>query len=171
MPLRPHAVTSCAMEVTEVLLPGVGIRYEFTTSRGERIGVVAHRTGESEVLGYPKGDPDSPRHLLYLTREEADTVAEMLGAPRVAERFAELTSGFPGLDAGQVEITPQSRFCDRTLGDTEARTRTGASIVAIVRGDAVIASPTPSHPLHAGDILVVVGTQEGISGVERIVGS
>ncbi|MUL44265.1 cation:proton antiporter regulatory subunit [Streptomonospora sp. PA3] len=159
------------MEVTEVLLPGVGIRYEFSTSRGERVGVVARRSGETELLVYGRGDPDTPRHLLHLTREESETVAEMLGAPRVAERFADLTREVPGLVSGQIEIGEDSPYRDRTLGDTRARTRTGASIVAIVRGDTVIASPTPAQRLQAGDVLVVVGTDEGIAGVENIVGA
>lgn len=29
------------MDVKEVLLPGVGLRYEFTSYRGDRIGIVA----------------------------------------------------------------------------------------------------------------------------------
>ncbi|MBV2366163.1 cation:proton antiporter regulatory subunit [Streptomonospora nanhaiensis] len=159
------------MEVTEVLLPGVGIRYEFTTSRGARIGVVARRNGDTELLSYSGGDPDTPRHLLHLSREEAETVAEILGAPRIAERFADLTREVPGLVSGQIEVGPRSPYRDRALGDTRARTRTGASIVAIVRGDHVIASPTPAQLLRAGDVLVVVGTAEGIAGVESIIGA
>jgi TrkA domain protein len=41
--------------------------------------------------------------------------------------------------------------------------------VAIVRGDDVIASPTPDEVLRAGDVLVVIGTLEGIAAVGRIV--
>ncbi|CKR68488.1 TrkA domain-containing protein [Mycobacterium tuberculosis] len=35
------------MDVKEVLLPGVGLRYEFTSYRGDRIGIVARRSGGS----------------------------------------------------------------------------------------------------------------------------
>jgi TrkA domain protein len=55
------------------------------------------------------------------------------------------------------------------LGDTQARTRTGASIVAIVRDDDVLASPGPAELLLEGDVLIVIGTEEGIAGVEQIV--
>jgi K+:H+ antiporter subunit KhtT len=41
--------------------------------------------------------------------------------------------------------------------------------VAIVRKDEVLASPGPSETLRARDVLVVIGTEEGIAGVERIV--
>ncbi|MGW0389527.1 cation:proton antiporter regulatory subunit [Streptomyces sp. NPDC003042] len=157
------------MDVTEVLLPGVGLRYEFTNHRGERVGVVARRTGDFELVVYAEEDPDEGRPVLQLNDEEADAVAEILGAPRIAERFADLTKEVPGLMSGQIEVRAGGPYDGRPLGDTRARTRTGASIVAIVRGEDVIASPTPQEPLCGGDVLVVIGTHEGIAGVEQII--
>ena len=157
------------MEVKEVLLPGVGLRYEFENHDGDRIGVVARRTGDFEVVLYAAADPDQACSVCRLTEEEADALAQILGAPRIVERFADLTKEVPGRDAGQVRILAGSGFVDRPLGETRARTRTGASIVAIVRDEQVLASPGPSEVLHAGDVLVVIGTEDGIAGVQRIV--
>lgn len=157
------------MEVKEVLLPGVGLRYEFDNADGNRIGVIARRSGDFEVVLYGAADPDQARPVFRLTDEEAEALAQILGAPRLVERFADLTKEVPGLDAGQVEIVPTSPFVDRPLGDTKARTRTGASIVAIVRDEEVLASPGPAEVLHAHDVLVVIGTENGIAGVRRIV--
>ncbi|GAA2344546.1 cation:proton antiporter regulatory subunit [Saccharopolyspora halophila] len=156
------------MDVSEVLLPGVGLRYEFTTSDGQHIGVVAHRGGDFEFVSYPAADPDEVHLLFRLTAEESDAITEILGAPRIAERFADLTREVPGLSSGQVEVTAHSPFAGRVLGETRARTRTGTSIVAVVRGEEVIASPGPDQILRAGDILVAIGTRESITGVERI---
>ncbi len=157
------------MDVNEVLLPGVGLRYEFTNHEGDRLGVVAQRSGDFEIVVYSAADPDRSRAVVRLNSEEADTLAEILGAPRLVERFADLTKEVPGLSAGQVEVTAGGPYADRPLGDTKARTRTGASIVAVVRGEHVIASPAPDQVLRGGDVLVVIGTHDGISGVERIV--
>jgi TrkA domain protein len=157
------------MEVKEVLLPGVGLRYEFDNADGNRIGVIARRSGDFEVVLYAAADPAQARPVFRLTDEEADALAQILGAPRMVERFADLTKEVPGLDAGQVEIIAASPFVDRPLGETKARTRTGASIVAIVRDEEVLASPGPDEVLHARDVLVVIGTEDGISNVRRIV--
>ena len=46
------------MDVNEVLLPGVGLRYEFNNSEGDRIGVIAKRSGDFEVVVYAAEDPD-----------------------------------------------------------------------------------------------------------------
>ena len=75
----------------------------------------------------------------------------------------------PGLEAGQIHLAPGGPFVDRPLGETHARTRTGASIVAIVRDEDVLASPGPAEVLLAGDVLIVIGTEEGIAGVQQIV--
>ena len=52
--------------VTETALPGIGIRYEFVTQDGERIGVVHHRSGMREVVRYEGDDPDTSHDLLRL---------------------------------------------------------------------------------------------------------
>ena len=152
-----------------MLLPSIGVRYEFTSHDGERIGIIARRSGDFDVVRYARDDPDQAQPIFHFTDEEADAVAQILGAPRIAERFTELTREVPGLEAGQVHIRPGSPFADRPLGDTRARTRTGASIVAIVRNDVVMASPGPAEILHANDVLVVVGTESGIAKVVQLV--
>ena len=157
------------MEVKEVLLPGVGLRYEFDNHDGDRIGVIARRTGNFEVVIYAAADPDQARPVFRLTEAEAEALAQILGAPRMVERFADLTKEVPGLDAGQVQVAPGTPFVDRALGQTRARTRTGASIVAIVRDEEVLASPGPEEVLHAHDVLIVIGTDDGIAGVRQIV--
>jgi len=157
------------MDVKEVLLPGMGLRYEFRSHDGDQIGIIARRSGDFEIVLYPRDDPDQARPVFHLTDEEADTVAQILGAPRIAERFTELTREIPGIDAGQVCVRADSPFVGRPLGETRARSRTGASIVAIVRDAKVIASPVPAEVLRADDVLVVIGTQDGIVGVQNII--
>lgn len=158
------------MDVRETKLPGVGLRYEFENRDGERIAVIARRGGEFEVFVCTvPGDPDSARRVFRLTDKEADALAQILGAPRMVEGYADLTKEVPGLSAGQVMVAAGSHYDGRPLGDTKARTRTGASIVAIVRADQVLASPGPEELLFAGDVLVVIGTDEGIAAVRQLV--
>ena len=157
------------MEVNETLLPGVGLRYEFDNSDGDRIGVIAHRKGEFEVLVYASRDPDRARRVFRLTEREADALAQILGAPRMVESYADLTRQIPGLEAGQIQIPADSPYAGRPLGDTRARTRTGASIVAIVRGEQVLASPGPDEALRADDVLVAIGSADSIAAVRQLV--
>ena len=158
------------MDVHETKLPGVGLRYEFENRDGERIAVIARRGGDFEVFvcALPD-DPDSARRVFRLTEREADAMAQILGAPRMVEGYADLTREVPGLSAGQVVVGEGSPYDGLALGDTRARTRTGSSIVAIVRGDEVLASPGPEEFLRANDVLVVIGTDDGIAAVRHLV--
>lgn len=157
------------MEIRETRLPGVGLRYEFDNADGDRIGVIAQRGGECEVLVYSGADPDTGRRVFRLTGDEAEALAQILGAPRMVESYADLTREIPGLNSGQVPVPAQSPYAGRKLGETRARTRTGASIVAVVRGDQVLASPGPDEVLNPRDVLVVIGTNDGIAAVRDLI--
>lgn len=156
------------MDVNETLLPGIGIRYEFAIEFGIRVGLIVRRDGRVELVVYDTADPDVCTEVMSLTPTEAATLADLLGAPRIAERFADLTREIPGLMAARLEVPEGSRYAGRTLGDTRARTLTGASIVAVVRRDSVVTSPLPTQQFQAGDVLVVIGAQDAIDKVRQI---
>ncbi len=148
-----------------MLLPGVGVRYDFTTPDGEHVGVVARRNGDFELVVYDRRDPDRVRHSARLDEAAAEALAQILGAPRITQRFADLSKEIPGLESARIELSPRSPYVGRPLGDTRARTRTGASIVAVVSGELIAASPGPDHPLRVGDVLVAIGTTDGLAGL------
>jgi TrkA domain protein len=145
--------------VSETPLPGLGVRFEFETKGGTRLGVLQHQTGRVDLLVYDPRDHDSVSESLALDEEDARTLAELLGSSRVVEDLGRLIEG---LAIDWRPIGDDSPFAGRTIGDTGARTRTGVSIVAIVRGEDPIPAPGPEHGLEAGDTLVVVGTPRGI---------
>lgn len=149
-------------EIHEVKLPGVGVRYEFETAEGKRIGVISHRTGLREVYVSRPDDPDEAQRVLGLSPDDARTLAELLGATRVAEQLAELQQRIEGLVIDWLPVREDSVYAGRTIGDARIRTRTGVSVVAIVRGDDALPAPGPDITLASGDYLVVVGTARGI---------
>ncbi len=156
------------MEIVETMLPGVGIRYELTTSRGRSVALIVHRDGGATVCSYAGEDPDEASETIRLQPDEAATLAELMGAPRLSQRFADLSKEVPGLESARLELRPGTPCDGRVLGDTRARTRTGCSVVAIVRGEQVLTSPGPGEVLHAGDVLVAIGTDEGLRRLEGL---
>jgi TrkA domain protein len=148
-------------DVHETKLPGLGIRYEFVTSRGSRLGVVHHRTGRRELLIYDPDDPDTCREVIALDPEDSRTLAELLGASRVAEQLEHLQE-IEGLAIDWLPISKGTPYSGMPLGETRARTRTGVSVVAIIRGDHAFPAPGPDFRLEPGDTLLVVGTPRGI---------
>ena len=155
-------------EINEVDLPGVGVRYEFVTTQGQRVGVVAHRSGRREVYVADPEDPDKFKRVLELSEDDARTLAEVLGAARVARELAELQQRVEGLAIDWLPVRDDSPYAHRSIGDARVRSRTGVSIVALIRGNDAIPAPGPAEEMNPGDYLVVVGTPRGIEEVVEL---
>lgn len=69
--------------VTEIPLPGVGVRYEFLTEDGAHVGVVHHRSGVRELVLFEREDPDTSHVLVRLGPDDSRTLAELLGVSQV----------------------------------------------------------------------------------------
>jgi TrkA domain protein len=140
-------------------LPGMGLQYDFTTADGEHLSVVAHRNGSRSLDGYRGDSSDEAAISFHLTVEEAAVLADALLAGHNDPRL--LRADELGLVAERVALSSVSRWSGQPLGSTRLRTRTGASVVAILRGSNPIPSPAAAFRLVGGDTLVVVGTREG----------
>lgn len=156
-------------EVREILLPGVGVRHEFTTSSGERVAVLTHRNGRRELAIYDRADPDACTTVLHLSPDDTRTLAELFGASQISEALVAVQQQVEGLAIDWPTVGP--RFTGATIADGRFRTVTGASIVAVVRGATTIPAPGPDTALEAGDVVVAVGTPEGLSQLRTLLAS
>lgn len=138
------------------------------TTSGRRLGVVTHRNGRRDLVLYDQDDPDACTADIPLNDDEAEALADILGASLMLGQLSGLRQQAAGLLTEQISIPAGSPYVGRKLGDTKARTRTSASIVAVLREREVIASPDPSFRFEAGDVVVVVGTRRGLDGVTAI---
>jgi len=159
------------MDIQQTALPGVGLRHDFTTRSGRQLGVVTHRSGRRDLLLYDRADPDACQEVVQLTDEEADALAELLGAPRIVERLADLQQQVEGLAIDWLPIHPGSPYAGGTIADTQARSRTGVSIVAVLRTGTAVPAPAPDFRFQPGDTLVVIGTTAGVRSLAGILGS
>ena len=150
-------------DVSETLLPGVGVRHEFVTASGERVAVLTHRTGRRELAIYDRADPDRCTTVLHLSHDDTRTLAELLGASPVSEAVSAVQQRLEGLAIDWVTIPAGSPVVGATIAEGAFRTRTGASIVAVVRGATTLPAPGPDHRFEAGDVAVAVGTTEGLA--------
>jgi TrkA domain protein len=148
-------------EVTETQLPGVGVRHEFTTSSGERLAVLVHRTGRREIAVYDRADPDMCSTVLHLSPDDTRILAELLGGSPVSEAVTGVQR-LEGISIDWIRIQAGAVQAGRTIGQGELRTRTGSSVVALVRGDDTLPAPGPDVVLEAGDVAVAVGTPQGL---------
>lgn len=96
-------------------------------------------------------------HSVVRPEEEmGDRLARRLAQPNVLERI-EL-----GPDAELAEFPAPSDFVDKTLIDLEVRRRHGVTVVAIRRGDRILAMLDGSEEMQSGDTLVVIGSPQAV---------
>ncbi len=158
-----------AVRVDKTALPGIGVRHDVVTAAGRRIGVVTIRGGRRrELVVADVDDPDSSIAEVPLTDDEAETLAELLGSSVILSRLNRLAEDVDGVFTEHISLGTGSVWASRRLGDTQARTRTKASIVAIVRDREVIPSPGPEFVFHDGDVIVAVGTRTGLDKLTAI---
>ncbi len=156
------------MNVDVTPLPGIGVRKDFALSSGRRVGVVTHRDGAVDLIVSKPDDPDASAAQVPLSIEEAAALGSLLGAPQLVAQLTEEHRDLPGITTRQLPIGGSSPFDGRKLGETAMRTRTKTSIVAVMRAGQVHASPGPDFTFIAGDVLVVVGTTDGLDAAAKI---
>ncbi|HEY4060125.1 MAG TPA: cation:proton antiporter [Kofleriaceae bacterium] len=104
-------------------------------------------------------------------RAGSEMLLELLSHPpaQASEEFAQVDALLPGF-GGIVSITigESSPAVGKTLATLDLRARTGASVLAIARGGAGMASPSPTEPLAAGDVLAMAGSGEAIAAARML---
>ena len=94
---------------------------------------------------------DRVRRELYAPITERSTDGDLLSRLRQASEM---------IEADWIELPEDSPLAGKQIGELEVRTRTGASIVAVVRGKGVTANPGPEVALAPGDTIGVLGTAD-----------
>ncbi|MCU0302512.1 MAG: TrkA family potassium uptake protein [Thermoanaerobaculales bacterium] len=94
--------------------------------------------------------------------EMGESLARQLAQPSVLERFD------LGDEVEVAELEVPRGFVGRTLVELDVRRRFGVSVAAIRRGDRVLATLDGSERIQAGDVLVVIGRDDGIAGLAAL---
>ncbi|WP_066950647.1 cation:proton antiporter regulatory subunit [Streptomyces lushanensis] len=152
--------------VSRTTLPGVGVRYDLNTDAGEHLSVVVHQDGRRILAFHDPEDDDNCKEAASLAPHEATALSELLTPDPVAHLRQHLEID---LLTEHIPVTKRSPYVGRTLGSAQVRTRTGASIVAVLRRTDAFPSPAPDFRFALGDTLVVVGTREGVDAAAELI--
>lgn len=146
------------VEVLETRLPGVGVRYSFTSIHGNRLAVVLHNEGMCELYVFAGAAHDEPESVVRLDDAEARQLGVILGGaydrPKIVEDL-ELALGELAIE--WIPVPPDSPVIGHTLAECAFRAGTGITIIAILRDPEPIAGAQPDDVIEKGDTLVTVG--------------
>lgn len=155
------------MEVIETRLPGLGVRYEFTTEAGDHLGVVVRRDGRRELVLYDPEDPDAGRDAVALSNRESAALVELLGGTRLTQRLTELSHDVEGLSIEWFTLPETGGLDGVSIGDMRLRAETGASIVAVIRGETSFPGPGAEFRVQGGDVVLVIGAVHSVQAAAR----
>ena len=103
----------------------------------------------------------------HFTGELRDHSYEALRRP-AATPFGPWLGEILHATASQWIEVPDGPAAGRSIGELAIRTRTGASIVAVRRGNQTIPSPLPDETLRSGDQLLAVGDVEAVERLRAL---
>ena len=74
----------------------------------------------------------------------------------------------PQMHVERIPLAPSAPAVGKTLAETGLRSRTGALVLSVRRGESDIATPEPTFRLAARDVLVVVGQRQQLKGAYKL---
>jgi CPA2 family monovalent cation:H+ antiporter-2 len=92
-----------------------------------------------------------------------------VGPPR--ERYRAEGWPFPPIEIEVARVARKSPLAGKSIGEAAVRSRTGATIVAIVREAGTILYPGPDARIEAHDRIACLGTPEELESVRKLAGS
>ncbi|MCU1477736.1 MAG: TrkA protein [Subtercola sp.] len=154
------------VDVRRVKLPGVGVLHTFVTDDGGKVGVIAHRSGHSDLITFADEEDgaESTKVSLRLSEDEARTLAELLGGTQITESLTALDQ-IPGLSIDWFTVDYEDHIAGQELGDPADRGVVGVTVVAVVRGESANPAPASDFKVFPGDTLVVAGSPEKVAKV------
>ena len=109
---------------------------------------------------------DVQRYLDAVRREGLEEGARP--TPERTRVLDDLVHAARHLEMRWITLDSTSQAAGRTIAETQLRSRTGASIVAIGRGDTLLPNPDPAARLEAGDRIAMIGTGTQTAEGERV---
>lgn len=111
-----------------------------------------------------------PENLIeqQITVIRSESYGMLRGLSLSHERLSKLSELFLKSTVQQIVIAPDSPAVNRSLGELDLRKQTGATVIAIIRGDSVITNPGGEIVLQPNDILVLWGAHQELVEAEKM---
>lgn len=106
-------------------------------------------------------------------RAGSELILELLSQKHPEIPLAQVESILPGFGGtSSIRLPPTGAAVGRSLAELDLRARTGATVLAIARDHhGGFATPSPTEPLSAGDVLALAGSEEAIAKARELLTS
>lgn len=130
-----------------LIVKELGVKYVVAKAQNELHAKVLYKIGADRVV-FPE-------------RDMGMRVAHNLVSSNILD-YIELAP-----DYSIMEISALEEWADKTLVETNIRSKYGINIMAIKHGNRINVSPSAKDVIHQGDVLVVVGHNDDLKKLEK----
>ena len=149
-------------------LPGIGKKINCTTHSKEKATLIIHHDGKREL--YIMNNGGDPQASITFLDEEARRIGGFLSGTTFKPKSVEnLEIALEGIRIDWYKLDKTSPVIGHGLGEFSIRKKTQVSIVAILRGEVFIPSPSSDYIFQEGDTCVVIGKPERFKDFEAII--
>jgi CPA2 family monovalent cation:H+ antiporter-2 len=118
------------------------------------------------ALDYPMGQVQG--YIDAVRRDAYDTTVMNIEERRMLDQ---LISAVRGTEIAWRRILAGSPLIGQSLAEANLRAKVGASVVAVMRGERVVANPDSNIAFAEGDIIGLLGDAEQVAAAERFIGA
>jgi TrkA domain protein len=141
-------------------LPGVGTKHTLELDGDHQLVVVHHRIGHWELA---EVDPEgNATPLLKLSDEGAADLGRILAREESPTEDPRREILLKTVALEWLTLEEGSPLAGQNLTESRIRLQTGASVIAVLRGEESISNPPPDLRFEPGDTLVVLGRREQV---------
>lgn len=115
-------------------------------------------------LNYPMGQVQG--YIDAVRRDAYDTTVMNIEERRMLDQ---LLSAVRGMEIAWRKLQPGSPLIGQTLGEADLRAKVGASVIAVVRDQRVVANPKATVAFAEGDIIGLLGDAEQVAAAEQFI--
>ncbi|MFZ5815404.1 MAG: potassium channel family protein [Bacillota bacterium] len=134
--------------LTTVILKELGVPMVVAKAANELHGRTLSKVGADKVI-YPERDMGARLAHSLLTGTETD--------------YIELSPEYTIM-----EMSAPAKLVGKTLREANLRARFGISVMALKSGEAINAAPLATDTIKQGDVMVLLGSNEGVRQLERM---
>jgi CPA2 family monovalent cation:H+ antiporter-2 len=155
------------LAVTQPILGGITAPLLFAITL---VGLgVAFWRGAADLQGHVRAGAQAIVEALGAQARRSRAAASPSGPTGAAEALRQVHQILPGLgEPTPVQLDAASPAIGRTLADLNLRGATGATVLAIARGEGGLLVPTAEEVLQPGDILALAGSHEAVAAAQRL---
>lgn len=150
------------MTIRESDLPNIGRKFEVEVREGNKLVIVVHDDGRRELYHFYHNQPEDSVSVITLDDAEARYVAAIVGGLAYKPKALETVDVAVGDQIIEWYKIEKGSVCiNRSIGEMQVRTKTGASIIAVLEKEQKRnINPGADYIFSAETTIVVIGDRK-----------